>query len=64
MQNQHVADVGDFGKYGLLRALTGMFPVATPPAAAGRRGPQPFACIGRSRSTIRGTWSLRVCQSS
>lgn len=30
MQDQYAADVGDFGKYGLLRALTGMFPVASP----------------------------------
>lgn len=30
MQDQYVADVGDFGKYGLLRALTGMLPVGTP----------------------------------
>jgi len=30
MQDQYAADVGDFGKYGLLRTLTGMFPVATP----------------------------------
>ena len=30
MQDQYAADVGDFGRYGLLRALTGMFPVATP----------------------------------
>ena len=30
MKDQYVADVGDLGKYGLLRALTGMFPVATP----------------------------------
>lgn len=30
MQNQYVADVGDFGKYGLLRALTGVYPPALP----------------------------------
>lgn len=29
MQDQYVADVGDYGKYGLLRALTGVLPVAT-----------------------------------
>ena len=30
MQDQYVADVGDFGKYGLLRALIGLFPVGIP----------------------------------
>ncbi len=35
MQNQYVGDVGDFGKVGLLRALTGVYPAATPPLKLG-----------------------------
>ena len=30
MQNQFVGDIGDFGKYGLLRALTGLWPPLPP----------------------------------
>ena len=29
MQNRYVGDIGDFGKYGLLRALSGEFPVSS-----------------------------------
>lgn len=35
MQNRFVGDVGDFGKYGLLRILTGEFPEADPRLSLG-----------------------------
>ena len=30
MQDRYFGDVGDFGKYGLLRALSGTYPGAAP----------------------------------
>ena len=30
MQNRYVGDIGDFGKYGLLRALVGLGEASTP----------------------------------
>ena len=35
VQHHFVGDVGDFGKYGLLRALTGTWPVAEPRLSLG-----------------------------
>ena len=35
MQNQYVADVGDFAKFGLLRGLAGVHPLATPRLGVG-----------------------------
>lgn len=35
MQNRYLADVGDYGKYGLLRALCGVFPPAMPQFSLG-----------------------------
>ncbi|MCY3646928.1 MAG: hypothetical protein OXH07_08145 [Chloroflexi bacterium] len=35
MQDRFVGDIGDFGKYGLLRALTGTYPAAEPRLSLG-----------------------------
>ena len=35
MQDRFVGDIGDFGKYGLLRALTGIYPEAKPSLSLG-----------------------------
>jgi hypothetical protein len=35
MQNRYVGDVGDFGKYGLLRALCGISPESSPELTLG-----------------------------
>ncbi len=35
MQNRFVGDIGDFGKYGLLRALTGIYPEEEPRLSLG-----------------------------
>ena len=35
MQDRFVGDIGDFGKYGLLRALTGIYPKAEPRLSLG-----------------------------
>lgn len=35
MQNRYTADVGDFGKYGLLRAITGVHPAGLPRLSLG-----------------------------
>ena len=35
MQDRFVGDIGDFGKYGLLRALTGTYPEAEPRLSLG-----------------------------
>lgn len=69
MQDRFVGDVGDFGKYGLLRALTGIHPEAQPRLSLGVVWYTPTGIVG---SPGDGThigyldrpWDYRSCDPS